>query len=203
MPSIHKPNRFGPLLTCGLALLCAGGCNDQKVHAAAPVNAAPQAVATEVERPMSVAPDTSALPPGDQPSNPPPVQPTSTIATNPPVVTLPKPKPAPPKPSAGQSAAEAANEEPARPAAPQITPQLSPSDQEMLKRRTDEDTGVAEQNLHQTDGKQLSAAQKDLVEKISSFLSESRDAGKAGDWARAQTLAQKARSLSSELVNTL
>jgi len=203
MPSFRSRNRYAPLLTCGLALLWAAGCNGNKVRAAAPVNAAPQPVVTEVERPMNVAPDTSALPPGDQPSNPPPVQATATLTTNPPVVTLPNPKPTPPRPSTGQSTTEAANDEPARPVAPQITPQLSPSDQELLKRRTDEDTGVAEQNLHQTDGKQLSAAQKDLVEKISSFLSESRDAGKAGDWARAQTLAQKARSLSSELVNTL
>jgi hypothetical protein len=49
----------------------------------------------------------------------------------------------------------------------------------------------------------LSAAQQDLVEKIRSFVSQSRDASKSGDWARAQNLAQKARLLSIELLNSL
>jgi hypothetical protein len=203
MPSFCNPTRIAFLIASGLALLGATGCNDNKVHAAAPVGSPPQPAIAEVERPMNVAPDTSALPPGEQPATPPPVSTGSTTAASPPVVTLPKPKPAPPKPSTSQSTTETANEESSRPVAPQITPELSASDQEILKRRTDDDTNVAQQNLHQTDGKQLSAAQKDLVEKISGFLSESRDAGKAGDWARAQSLAQKARSLSAELVGTL
>jgi hypothetical protein len=203
MPSFCNPTRIAFLFASGLALLGATGCNDNKVHAAAPVSTPPQPAIAEVERPMNVAPDTSALPPGEQPATPPPVSTGSTTAASPPVVTLPKPKPAPPKPSTGQSTTETANEESSRPIAPQITPEVSASDQEILKRRTDDDTNVAQQNLHQTDGKQLSAAQKDLVEKISSFLSESRDASKAGDWARAQNLAQKARSLSAELVGTL
>jgi hypothetical protein len=40
------------------------------------------------------------------------------------------------------------------------------------------------------------------VGKIRSFLSQSRDASKDGDWARAQNLAQKARLLSNELINS-
>jgi hypothetical protein len=203
MRSFRHPTRIALFIAAGIALLGSAGCNDKKVHAAAPVSAPPQPTIAEVERPMNVAPDTNALPPADQPATPPPVATGSTAAQNPPIVTLPKPKLAPPKPSAGQNVTEAANEESSRPAAPQITPELSASDQEILKRRTDDDTNVAQQNLHQTDGKQLSAAQKDLVEKISSFLSESRDAVKSGDWARAQNLAQKARSLSAELVGTL
>jgi len=203
MHSSRIQNRFALLLACGIPLAFFGGCTDKKVHAAAPVAAAPQPVPTDVERPMTVAPDTTALPPGEEPATPPPVP--ATASSNPPQVTLPKGKtaPAPPRPSAGQTNSEAANEEPAHPVAPQITPQLTPSDQEVYKRKTEEDTGVAEQNLHMTDGKQLSEAQKDLVEKISSFLTESRDAGKNGDWVRAQNLAQKARSLSVELIGTL
>jgi hypothetical protein len=57
--------------------------------------------------------------------------------------------------------------------------------------------------LAQANGKQLSAGQQDLEEKIRSFLVQSRDASKSGDWARAQNLAQKARLLSVELVNSL
>lgn len=62
---------------------------------------------------------------------------------------------------------------------------------------------VAENNLQRSADKRLSAAQRDLVEKIQSFLSQSREASKAGDWARAQNLAQKARLLSVELVDSL
>lgn len=203
MPSRRKQTRVALVLACGLPLAFASGCTDKKVHAAAPVAAAPQPVPTDVERPMNVAPDTTALPPEQANSTPPPVP--ATASANPPAVTLPKSKsaPAPPRPSSTQSTAEANNDEPAHPVAPQITPELSASDQELYKRRTDEDASVAEQNLHLTDGKQLSAAQKDIVDKISGFLAESRDAGKTGDWARAQNLAQKARSLSVELVSTL
>ena len=74
---------------------------------------------------------------------------------------------------------------------------------EFRQRRTNEDISVAEKNLQQATGKQLSAAQHDLYEKIQGFLAQSREASKAGDLARAQNLAQKARLLSVELVNSL
>jgi len=57
--------------------------------------------------------------------------------------------------------------------------------------------------LQQANGRQLSAGQQDLVEKIHSFLDQARDASKGGDWARAQNLAQKARLLSTDLVDSL
>ncbi len=85
----------------------------------------------------------------------------------------------------------------------QITPELSPGDQASYERKTTDDLAVAEKNLGQANGKQLSAAQQDLVAKITSFASQSRDASKSGDWARAQNLAQKARLLSVELLNSL
>ncbi|MGA7914154.1 MAG: hypothetical protein WCA00_02880, partial [Candidatus Acidiferrales bacterium] len=92
---------------------------------------------------------------------------------------------------------------PARVPAPQISPQLSPGDQASLQRKTQEDIAVAQKNLQQSSGKVLSAAQKDLVDKIQSFLSQSAEASKAGDWSRAQNLSQKARLLSVELVDSL
>ena len=151
---------------------------------------------------MNIAPDTSATPPPEEVAPPPTIP---AAATNPPAVTLPKakPAPAPRKPASDQPAPEPATDQPTHPAAPQILPQLSASDLEAYQRKTNEDLGVADQNLRQADGKQLSAAQKDLVEKISSFLEQSRDAVKSGDWTRAQNLAQKARLLSLELVNSL
>ena len=83
-----------------------------------------------------------------------------------------------------------------------ISPQLSPQDVAAYQRKINEDSAVAENNLLQINKKQLNAGQQDLRGKILSFLAQSRDASKGGDWARAQNLAQKARLLSVELVNS-
>jgi hypothetical protein len=48
----------------------------------------------------------------------------------------------------------------------------------------------------------LNAAQKDLVDKISGFLTQAHEAIVAEDWVRAQNLAEKARVLSVELVKS-
>lgn len=149
---------------------------------------------------MTTAPDTSAAPPVEAVAPPP----TLPAASAPPPAALPATRPpAPRRPAGEQPAAEAETEQPARPAAPQISPQLSPGDQASYERKTADDISVAERNLQQASGRQLSAAQQDLVEKIRSFLAQSRDASKGGDWARAQNLAQKARLLSVELLNSL
>ncbi len=62
---------------------------------------------------------------------------------------------------------------------------------------------AAEKNLQAAAGKQLNAAQKDLVEKINGFLGQAHEAIVAGDWVRAKNLAEKARVLSDELVKSL
>jgi hypothetical protein len=182
------------LLTCALSL-AASGCNDRAVHAAAPVAAAPTPAATE--RPMNIAPDTDATPPTEAVAAPPSLP--LPAAPPPATVTVTPPKPVAPR---RPSEASTEPESPSHPPAPQISPQLSPTDQATYKRKTDEDTDAAEKNLQQTSGKQLNAAQQDLVGKIRSFLSQSRDASRDGDWARAQNLAQKARLLSDELIGS-
>jgi outer membrane biosynthesis protein TonB len=184
------------LMVCAIAI-GAAGCEDQKVHASAPVAAAPTPAVTE--RPMSVAPDTDATPPPETVAAPPALPTTAAVPTSP--VNLPPPKPAPARKPA-EASAESETEQPAHPPAPQITPQLSPTDQATYHRKTVEDTAEAEKNLQQTSGKQLNAAQTDLVGKIRSFLSQSHDASKDGDWVRAQNLAQKARLLSDELIGS-
>ena len=187
-------------LACCLVFI-SGGCARKSVHASAPVQAPPSPTLSESERPMTIAPDTDAAPPPVETMTAPP-----TVAAEPapPPVSLPSTKAAPPlRKPAEQPITEAAAEPPARPAAPQISPQLSPGDQASYERKTGEDVSVAEKNLQGAQGKQLNAAQQDLVDKIRSFLTQSRDASKGGDWARAQNLAQKARLLSVELVNSL
>jgi hypothetical protein len=199
-----KPHRFTGIPIAGWALagvlsLALGGCAQKSVRAAAPVSAAP--VPTSADRPMNTAPDTDATPPVESASQPPTLPATATAPPQPVASSAAKPVP-PRKPSTEQPAADAGTEAPHRPA-PQIAPQLSASDQAAYERKTNDDISLAEKNLQQTTGKQLSAAQQDLTEKIRSFLGQSREAGKEGDWTRAQNLAQKARLLSIELVNTL
>ena len=155
------------------------GCNRTSVKAAAPVAAAP-APSTADSKPITyVAPDTDALPPVE------------TVA----------PPPTPAATTAAPLPVEPAHTKPPPP--PQISPQLSPGDQASMRRSTGVDADVAQKNLKQANGKVLNAAQQDLQEKIRSFLAQSEEAGKAGDWSRAQTLAQKARLLSVELVDSL
>ena len=59
---------------------------------------------------------------------------------------------------------------------------------------------IAERNLESARGKQLSAAQVDLVSKIKGFLKDAREAAQGADWARARSLSKKAEVLSQELV---
>jgi hypothetical protein len=87
--------------------------------------------------------------------------------------------------------------------APQIMPELSAQESSSLHRETDQSLGAAERNLAATTKKSLNATQTDLVSKIRSFIRDAKEAGKAGDWARARDLARKAQVLSEELVSSL
>ena len=164
------------------------GCANKHI-----VRAAPPSVS-------SPPPDVTApMPP---PEAPPPVTTTEEPA---PEVPSPAPPPAPAKrPSAPRRPAptETADPTPAKPAPPQISPQLSAKDLEATKKNTTTNITTAEQNLQVANGKQLSAAQKDLTEKIKGFLSQAHEAIMADDWVRAQNLAEKARVLSAELVKS-
>jgi hypothetical protein len=197
MPSCSKDVRLAAALLACTFSLAAGGCAQKNVQAAAPATTAPVAEA----RPMTTAPDTDATPPLET-ITPPPTYPAATTPSPPPIA-IPTTKPAAPRKPAGQQPAEEASAEPARPPAPQISAELSPGDQALYERKTNDDISVAEKNLQQTNGKQLSAAQQDLTAKIRAFLSQSLDASREGDWARAQNLSEKARLLSKELVDSL
>jgi hypothetical protein len=183
------------LAACGI-LPALGGCAEKQVHASAPVAPVP----VEAVRPMTTAPDTDAAPPESATVSAPTLPVAATPA--PPPVSIPAEKPPAPRKPSAEPASEG-DASPSHPPVPQISPQLSPSDQASYERKTGEDVAVAENNLHRTEGRQLSAVQSDLTEKIRSFLAQSRDASKDGDWARAQNLAQKARVLSEELINSL
>jgi len=141
------------------------------------------------------------MPPVAIQTPPPDVQDSS--STPPPMIT-PESKPAPkPQRPAPEAEPSSAGGDRARPPAPQISPQLSEAQKANYQRGIAEDIGVADSNLKQTDGKRLNAQQADLVDKIRSFRDQSNSAAKEGDLARAKNLAQKARLLSVELVNSL
>lgn len=193
----RKP--FALVLCC--TSLIAAGCAKKNVQATPPVASPPAPSLSEVERPMTIAPDTDAAPPTENPPAVPPAVAAEEPSTPP--ISIPATKAAPNPRKPPEPSVEAAAEPPPRKPAPVISPQLSPSDQASYERKTGEDLNVAEKNLQGAQGKQLNAAQQDIVDKVRSFLTQARDASKVGDWARAQNLAQKARALSVELVNSL
>ena len=201
MPSRNKKATGLIVLVASASALAITGCEPKTVKASAPVATTPMPQPADSKPLTNVAPDTTATPP-EVAEAPPPAPPPA--STEPLAVASPRTKPSPPphKQTSEPQTAEATAEQ-SRPPAPLISPQMSANDQATYAHKTDDDISVAEKNLQQSADKRLSAAQLDLVEKIKSFLSQSHEASKAGDWARAQNLAQKARLLSVELVDSL
>src|ERR1700736_555954 len=105
------------------------------------------------------------------------------VRAGPPSVSTPAP---PPKRPAPRSRPAQPDPAPPKPAPPQISPQLSAQDLATAKNNTTSNIKTAEENVQLANGKQLSAAQKDLVEKISGFLGQAHEAIRADDWVRAQ-----------------
>lgn len=108
-----------------------------------------------------------------------------------------------PKPDTLKRPATVTPDEPERPAAPQISPQISASDQAELTKQTQQYVADAQQNLHRADGRELNASQRDMVDKIRGFLDQAQDAIHTSDWSRAKNLSQKAYLLSLDFVKTL
>jgi len=90
-----------------------------------------------------------------------------------------------------------------KPEAPRIAPQLTAQEAANAREQIARSTSIAEKNLEAASGKSLNPTQMDLASKVRSFLSDSRDAGRAGDWIRARDLARKAQVLSEELASSL
>jgi hypothetical protein len=93
-----------------------------------------------------------------------------------------------------------ARNDPDRPTAPVIAPQLTPEETASAEQETNAGLSIAEKNLAFTRGKSLTAAQSDLASKIKEFITEAREAARSDDWTQARSLANKAKVLSEELV---
>jgi len=179
-----------------LALLCAAllgmaGCAGKRI-----VRAAPPSVSEPPPQEVTPMPVPEAPPPVDttNPTEPAPEVPAPELP--------PSPAKRPPAPRPRPAPTETPEPAQPKPAPPQISPALSPGDLQRAKDNTTTNITAAEQNLQVANGKQLSPAQKDLVGKISGFLSQAHEAIRADDWVRAQNLAEKARLLSAELVKS-
>jgi len=87
--------------------------------------------------------------------------------------------------------------------APMIAPQLTRQESAVAQQQTNQSLSIAEKNLEFARGKNLNAAQSDLISKIRGFLKDAREAAQITDWSRARSLAKKAQVLSEELAGSL
>jgi hypothetical protein len=83
---------------------------------------------------------------------------------------------------------------------PMLVPEMSAKETATAQQQANDSLAIVEKNLGIAHGHSLNAAQADLVSKVNGFVTESREAGREGDWARARNLAKKAQLLSEELV---
>jgi len=109
----------------------------------------------------------------------------------------------PVRPRVPVSPAPAESAEARKTATPSLAPQLSEQEVAEAQRQINESAAVAQRHLDAAKGRTLNAAQNDLVSKVTSFLEESKDAARGGDWTRARNLAKKAQVLAEELAATL
>jgi outer membrane biosynthesis protein TonB len=186
--STRETNRrlIASAILCGSMVLVAG-CHRHTVMAAPPVSTAP--AKTEPQPPAPAPVETKPEP---VPETPPATAPAPTTPAPAPPTIRPAPRKTDPQPLPV----------PERPPAPLISPQLSPDDQAAFERKTNEKIAGAKKNLQRAYGRELNAAQHDLVEKINTFLGQSREALRAADWTRAYNLAQKAYLLSIDLASS-
>ena len=147
-------------------------------------------------RPLPVAEREKA---GDPPDSVPELNLALTPLTSP-IVWVPQPTPLRSRVTAAPSAGGSG---PKKPEVPLLAPQLTVEEAAAAKQQTEQSLSVAEKNLSTAQRRNLGPAQMDLVSKVRSFLSDSRDAAQAGDWTRARNLAKKAQVLSEELVKSL
>ena len=90
-----------------------------------------------------------------------------------------------------------------KPPAPMLEPELTPQEVASAQQQMNESISVAQRNLDAARGRRLNPTQADLTSKVISFLQESKQAVRDGDWTRAKNLAKKAQVLSEELAASL
>jgi hypothetical protein len=92
---------------------------------------------------------------------------------------------------------------PAPPAPPEISPQVNPGQQAAIELKVRTQMDETEKNLRKVQGRKLTAGQRDIAEKVRSFLMQAGDAVKASNWTLASNLADKAHVLLEDLLRSL
>jgi hypothetical protein len=110
---------------------------------------------------------------------------------------------APPRPRASTAPSATTGNDAEKLEPPMIAPQLSPQESAAAQQQTNQSLSIAEKNLESARGKNLNAAQSDLVSKIRGFIKDAREAAQIADWSRARSLAKKAQVLSEGLADSL
>jgi outer membrane biosynthesis protein TonB len=82
----------------------------------------------------------------------------------------------------------------------QLEPGLPSADVTRQQQKTEALLQATNANLKYVAGRKLSSQQQDMVRQITSYMDQSRSAGREGDLERAHNLAMKAHLLSDELV---
>jgi len=109
----------------------------------------------------------------------------------------------PPRPRASTPPPASTGSDAEKLEAPTIATQLTPQESAAARQQTNQSLSIAEKNLNSVRGKNLNAAQSDLVSKIRGFIKDAREAAQIADWSRASSLAKKAQVLSEELAGSL
>lgn len=176
------------VFAASLSVLCAG-CSRNNVRAAAPVTVPPIPPSPIPATDTSKSPASIPAPAIPVPENP--ASHATSPALNFPPASPRRPVSAAPSPSESE-----------RPTAPQISPQISASAQSQLQQQATQYVTTATENLHRADNRELNTTQRDMVDKIRSFLNQAQQAIQASDWERAKNLSQKAYLVSLDLIKT-
>jgi len=181
-------SRHIPRVLLGLAGICSAGCAGKQVHVRpwhGNINVRPNP------------PGSTGVQQGDATGDAPELA--WNFPAPPTILSLPR---QPVRPRVQQSQPAELGEA-QRPSAPSLAPQLSAQEIASAQLQLNDSSAIAQKNLEAAKGHRLSAAQSDLASKVTSFLQESRDAAREGDWTRARNLAKKAQVLSEELAASL
>jgi hypothetical protein len=87
-------------------------------------------------------------------------------------------------------------------AEPAIVPEVPSEELKAAQAETQHNLDLAEKNLALAQGKNLNAAQQDVVSKVKGYADSARDAIKSGDWVKAKNLSNKAELLSEQLASS-
>jgi hypothetical protein len=109
----------------------------------------------------------------------------------------------PPRPRVRTAVPGATGEDADKLETPMIAPQLTTQESAVAQQQTNQSLSIAEKNLASARGKNLNAAQSDLVSKIQGFMKDAREAAQITDWSHARSLAKKAQVLSEGLAGSL